>query len=810
MANQNTTNIVPPTVIVPGGYSNSPLVGKIQQLYDANNNNLYKKLSPYTENSGFFSFGPRQPYVYVNPNQGRKGINGLKRFESRAFPFASTLQDTIRVSKFLIGGNGILFLTKQFLLQKSQAFNETRIYNPLSPILAASTKINPFSDKNPLRHIDTSGGLLGALASIVGVSALNKPTPPKGTVGSQALSTLNQNNSKGLIRAGTAISAYNNLSIKNPKSSKGGFLASLPIVSFAKSLFGGFGPLEHPGEAKYRADEGAYGIFLTQTQKFSYFDKDGNPITWGQDFYQRFEAGGIGEGRIRKESQQSPPGAINANIKIFKADVPIQSEYKGQKIGFSNNYYSSDKKGVTRYGFNIGKERSDLEPGAGPYQFSDILSIYTTVEGKPAFRSYRLPSDTAEKRTTQIPRDISNENKGKSWEYRKENNKIKFNINPGKEAYNIEGTYSNKIKENPNSGVRTLHGVGMGTGISGRNGDKIQFLPDSVFDATGKVISVRGEAEVNERKKKIIASLNDALKQINNKEYVTSSYKSRVDVTYNELVNHRYPQRPLSGSYEESFKATNPNPQKGLSTTGKSDTINSLDILERKEGQNEFLSKNSNQRYSPYKDDFIAFYFHDLVNEKYIPFRATVKGIQENASATWSDINYIGRADKLCNYTGFTRTLGFNFKVVAMSIQELLPMWKRINYLVGLTKPASYTEYESKGIPSSNFIVPPLITITIGDLYKEQPVVLKSVSISIPEDAIWEISPELHNQNNNWKYLNDQIEWNNSGGKYAQFPTECEIQISTDILEAERPRTGGRNFGGGADGGGFSKKLIVA
>jgi len=959
MANQNTTNIVPPTVIVPSGYSNSPLVGKIQQLYDANNNNLYKKLSPYTENSGLFSFGPRQPYVYVNPNQGRKGINGLKRFESRAFPFASTLQDTIRVSKFLIGGNGILFLTKQFLLQKSQAFNETRIYNPLSPILAASTKINPFSDKNPLRHIDTSGGLLGALASIVGVSALNKPTPPKGTVGPQALSTLNQNNSKGLIRAGTAISAYNSLSIKNPKSSKGGFLASLPIVSFAKSLFGGFGPLKHPGNAKYRADEGAYGIFLTQPQKFSYFDKNGKPITWGTDFYQRFEAGkntGKAKENIKKFGQTSTSDS-DKKIKIFGQSIPMKSQYFGSPLGYD---IKDDTHGYKKYGSNVGKERSDLEPGAGPYQFSDILSIYTTLEGKPAFRSYRLPSDTAEKPNTQIPRDISDENKGKSWGYRQEaNNKIKFIINSGnaaynikgtysnkikedpnsgvrtlqgamagrsgnkieflpdsafdatgkvisvraesvlnehknkknesahniegtysneykisgssetgnppfgvlkhhsavmetgisgsvdatgkpisvrvesvlnehknkknESAYNIKGTYSNKIKEDPNSGVRTLHGAGMGTGLSGRNENK-EFLPDSAFDATGKVISVRGSPEVNEHKKNIINSLNDALKKINT-DYNTTSYESRVDVTYNKLVNHRYPQSPLSGSYEKSINDKNPNPQKGLSTTGKSDTINSLSIMVKnfpgvddssiiynKPGK---LSESmiTLQKYNPYEDDFIAFYFHDLVNETYIPFRATVKGIQENANANWADINYIGRADKLCNYTGFTRTLGFNFKAVAMSIQELLPMWKRINYLVGLTKPAKYTDYTyiKEKIPSvSNFIVPPLITITIGDLYKEQPVILKSVTISIPEDVIWEITPELNNESNTWKYLNNQIEWNNSGGKYAQFPTECEIQISTDILETERPRTGGRNFGGGESGGGFSKQLIVA
>ena len=211
-------------------------------------------------------------------------------------------------------GNGILFLTKQFLLQKSQKFNETRIYNPLSPILAASTKINPFSDKNPLRHIDTSGDALGTLASIVGISVSDNPNPPKGTVGSQALSTFNQNNSKGLIRAETATSAYNSLSMQNPKSSR------FSITSFAKSLFGGFGSLEHPGKASYRADEGAYGLFLNQ-KKFSYYDKNGKEVKWGEDYYLRFEAGknqGNAKELIKKLGQAS---TSDSNRKIGRAHV---------------------------------------------------------------------------------------------------------------------------------------------------------------------------------------------------------------------------------------------------------------------------------------------------------------------------------------------------------------------------------------------------------------------------------------------------------------------------------------------------------
>lgn len=740
MANENSSNIVPPTVVVPSGYSNSPLVGKIQQLYDANNNNLYKKLSPYTENSGLLSFGPRQPYVYVNPNQGRKGINGLKRFESRIFPFASTLQDTVRVSKFLISGNGILYITKQFLLQKSQAFNETRIYNPLSPILSVSTKINPFSDKNPLRHVDTSGGTLGTLASIVGVSALNKPTPPAGTVGTQALSSLNQNNSKGLIRAGTAISAYNSLSIKNPKSSKGGFLASLPIVSFAKSLFSGFGPLKHPGNATYRADEGAYGLFLNQTQKFSYYDKDNNPITWGKDYYLRFEAGkdtGKAKENIKKLGQTS----ISDNdkkIKIFGQSIPMKSQYFGSQLGYD---IKDDTFGYKKYGSNIGKDRIDsTNNGSSTLEFSDILSIY---------KVYTSVAGTVE------------------------------NVKPVIKESKFIDKQRQSFKDVTENLKRVIEKNIKGAGY--------EFSPLSNDDLLVQQFS------------------NGSFGGIDNITYLTKDPKSTGVTAEN-----------YSDSYSRSTRNNKQRIDRGKGIeSNKPDRINTLSIMVKnfpgvsdssilynKPGK---LSENvvTLEKYNPYKDDFIAFYFHDLVNDTYIPFRATVKGINESATANWSEISYIGRADKLFNYTGFSRSLSFNFKVVAMSIKELLPMWTRINYLVGLTKPTGY-------INDSSFIIPPLVNITIGDLYKEQPVVLKSVTISIPEDAIWELTPELNNASNAWKYLNDKIVWKDSGGKYAQFPTECDIQISTDILETERPRTGRRNFGGGSDSnGGFSRQLIV-
>ncbi len=190
-----------------------------------------------------------------------------------------------------------------------------------------------------------------------------------------------------------------------------------------------------------------------------------------------------------------------------------------------------------------------------------------------------------------------------------------------------------------------------------------------------------------------------------------------------------------------------------------------------------------------YESDLIAFYFHDLVNDVYIPFRATVKGIQESLSANWEEIKYINRADKLYSYGGFTRTLSFNFTIVITSIKELMPTWKRLNYFVGLTKPANYTS----GNVYSRFIVPPLINFTIGDMYKNQPAVITQIGVSIPDDASWELTPEIYK--GDWTYLNDRIKYLGSSGKFAQVPTSCELTVQMNLLEKEIPHVGGCNYG---------------
>ena len=227
---------------------------------------------------------------------------------------------------------------------------------------------------------------------------------------------------------------------------------------------------------------------------------------------------------------------------------------------------------------------------------------------------------------------------------------------------------------------------------------------------------------------------------------------------------------------------------KGFAGVNQSDLINVLSVQTKTDA---FIDK-----------DLIKFYFYDIYNQKYIPFRATVKGISERSVSSWDDFQYIGNADKVYNYKGFTRGLGFSFNVVAMSVKELLPMWQRINYLMGLTKPANY---------KNGFIVPPLVMMTIGDIYKNQPIVINSINMTIPDNATWETVSE---SKGTFEYLNGRLK-SNDNVTLAQFPREAEISIDANILEKEKPQVGLNNFGdfynfdGGLVGGEnkFSREL---
>ena len=134
--------------------------------------------------------------------------------------------------------------------------------------------------------------------------------------------------------------------------------------------------------------------------------------------------------------------------------------------------------------------------------------------------------------------------------------------------------------------------------------------------------------------------------------------------------------------------------------------------------------------------DFVPFYFEALntknpLESDVIYFRAFLDSINDNFKASHNKINYNGRAEDFYTYKSFNRSLSFNFKIAAQTRHEMMPLYRKLNYLASNTAP----EYDDR----SNRIRTPFMRLTIGDLHVRLPGVLTSVGIKWQKDYPWEV-----------------------------------------------------------------------
>ena len=717
------TQIVGAGYTLPSGYNDLRQPGELSLLYTQNSDAIYNKYKLQTDyKNGLLKFGPKQPFITVTPNTARKGVNGLKRFESRALPIGSALQDVVRVSKFSVSGNGVIFLTKQLALQGLNSFNETKIYNPLMPILATTSIASFGLISSPTRHIEPNlGGVLGAigLGAVSNALGLNKPTPPKGTVGAGALPSINKAGGKGLIRGSTATNANKNFQNTWGGGKSAGFFSGIGNFFKSSTLFGAFIPVGQPNGEKYKVGESTYGIMASTTTVF-----------------------------------QQPPGILKHS---FDKKV-IQKWYAGTKDNTVRKGDTDQTTGVRGRYLKQADGTYLIIGKRGPWEGTSIGTFpklfNKEVELSISYDSYELYGKA-------VGRNISPDQELK-------NSEMLINL-----AYYADDNqkYSTKFTDKESDAVKDIE-------------DNLKRVIDNIKTAGYKF---DGENDND--------LINPQFSDENLKGY---NYISKLTKDIDSQKQKVNPINYNTGAYLRKFAfgkrkmLLDDREGKGFPGANLQDKVNILKVLSEED---------FNQSYSE-DSDLIKFYFHDIVNNKYIPFRATITGFNENYNADWTAIEYIGRADKLQSYKGFSRSLSFKFNTVANSIKELLPMWQRINYLVGLTKPANYTQGDKKATNVySQFIIPPLVKFTIGDIYKNQPGVIKSIGLNIPENCVWETLSEEYALSNDWSYLNGAktpagvIQWENSKGKYAQFPRECELNLSIDLLEKELAVTGASNFG---------------
>jgi len=119
------------------------------------------------------------------------------------------------------------------------------------------------------------------------------------------------------------------------------------------------------------------------------------------------------------------------------------------------------------------------------------------------------------------------------------------------------------------------------------------------------------------------------------------------------------------------------------------------------------------------------------VNTTKIHLRAYVNGFTDNHGAEWNGFRYTGRGDQFYTYQGFSREVGLSFQLPALSRPEMKRIYQKANYLASLC----YPDYNSSGLMRGNIVL-----LTFGDYLYRVPGLLKSVNITVPDDAAWEIA----------------------------------------------------------------------
>lgn len=705
----------------PQGYQGSTRApGKIRQIWETNSKSLYRRLSPYADyNSTLFGGFTKEPFYWIYPDEAGKGLSGLKMSAAngRAFPLGDGPIDIIRVSKFLGSGRGIPWLAKQFLLQTGNAFNETRIYNPTSPIIAAGNSL-ALGAIRPMRHIDLSGGLLGIAKSMIGSAAglFGTPpiNPPPGTVSTALSDTQKGVGGKGLIRAGTAKIAKANLEKAWPQAGALGARSSFlsRALNMVTSMFANFIPQTQDAQA--RSDEGAYGLMLGigPKSKFAYNDGRGGSFDFGPPWY----AGG----KVTRHGVQPHSYKILVSYdQNGKRSNQIVYRWEGYETGitgvgsvgyFGEESTDANNPGV-RYGDNVGESISTRR--GEEYTNSDIMRQYANYANpKQQFPTKRSDVDLIREKNRQMV------------------------------------VLLDKIRSAGDGAKGDIYAVVV--------------PPDS------QIITSDSQRDTPAGYDRLFKA-KDRGKKPN--KFVDEYRQNGIRVVSNELTS----------DVKNSLK---------LPTAGRFDAINTLEVLDKDKKIKDGRLKGWTQ-WEPYKDDLIALYFYDVVNEKYIPFRASIKGLSENGNASWEELPFIGRGDKIYSYGGFTRALSFNINVVIGSLVELAPTWQRINYLSTLIKPANYTTAKYNGA-MNRFMVPPMVMLTIGDLYKDQPILIQTIAVNIPDDASWETQHQISGQQ--WEYLANYIKAP-SDILFGQLPRTVDIALTMVLLEKERAVVGGANFG---------------
>lgn len=157
-------------------------------------------------------------------------------------------------------------------------------------------------------------------------------------------------------------------------------------------------------------------------------------------------------------------------------------------------------------------------------------------------------------------------------------------------------------------------------------------------------------------------------------------------------------------------------------------------------------------------------------------FRAFITSFSDNIGAEWNPQRYMGRGENFYTYQGFTREVGFTFKVAAQSVEEMEKLYQKLNYLASTLHP----DYSTSG-----FMRGTIHQLTIGEYFYRMPGIIKTMNITVDDNYPWEIKmkqPEMRRQNNDQGVSKDQLQ--------MEVPQILNVQMSFNPIYNKLPQKG--------------------
>lgn len=208
----------------------------------------------------------------------------------------------------------------------------------------------------------------------------------------------------------------------------------------------------------------------------------------------------------------------------------------------------------------------------------------------------------------------------------------------------------------------------------------------------------------------------------------------------------------ISGSIETRVNLGNPGRSKGSLTTPL-DKLNAFPLYKSE------WTKGVHE-----KNDLIKFRIgiidNDNPNKKtFIHFRAFIDNYSDTYGAEWSGQKFLGRGENFYRYNGFNRTINLGWTVAAQSQSELIPQYQKLNYLASSLAP-DYSK--TTGYMRGN-----LAELTVGGWLYNQPGIIQSMTLEVPQESPWEIGISNQSDINN---LNQGQEKVQSSSKLKELP----------------------------------------